>query len=158
MNDKLAKTNTTTVVNLRTEPTIESDVILVIPKGKSILVDSLGREWSKVLSGGKLGYVSTQYLKIDNKLISQMYEITYKESLLSGAAIPFFVVLCIFYIIGYLKAQTTDRRYKSGKRTDEAILIPIVRKGFYYGFIAAAICVLPLSLIFIFLILNGFTL
>ncbi len=111
-------------------------------------MDSLGDEWSRIATQDTVGYLSTDYIRVNNYLIVKLNEITYKESLIAGAALPFFLVLGSFYLIGHFKARVTDRRTKSGKRTDQTILRPIIWKGVYYGFLAALIGILPLSLIF----------
>lgn len=53
---------TTGNLNLRSAAGTSNSVLLVIPNGTTLLVESLDGTWAKVTYGGKTGYVSTQYL------------------------------------------------------------------------------------------------
>lgn len=48
-------------VNVRVEPTTESDIAGKLEKGDRATILEVGREWTKIQSGNLVGYVSNQY-------------------------------------------------------------------------------------------------
>ncbi len=75
-------TTTTTNVSLRSGPSTKNSIILTIPKGHTVQVIGESGAWSKVSYNQKIGYISSQYIKINentpsNKLPqSKKYEVT----------------------------------------------------------------------------------
>ncbi len=49
-------------VNIRTEPSTDSDVVGVLDRGGVCLVKEIGDEWSKIASGTCEGYIANMYL------------------------------------------------------------------------------------------------
>ncbi len=72
---------TTTNVNLRNGPSAKKPIILMIPKGRMVQVLGESGTWSKVSYNQKIGYISSQYIKINkntpsnNLLPSKKYEV-----------------------------------------------------------------------------------
>lgn len=53
---------TTTVVNLRSEPSLTATVLTKVPSGTEVTIVEYGDEWTKVSYNGTEGYISTIYL------------------------------------------------------------------------------------------------
>ncbi len=54
---------TTENLNLRSGMSLSNSILLTIPKGTTLTVESVSGSWAKVSYSGKTGYVSTNYLK-----------------------------------------------------------------------------------------------
>ena len=54
--------NTTTRLNMRAEPDMDGDIVIKIPARATVKVIGTVSEWSKIVYGGKTGYVMTRYL------------------------------------------------------------------------------------------------
>lgn len=55
--------STTDSLNLRKGASTKEKILLTIPKGKTVTMNSNGKSWSKVTYAGKTGYVSSKYVK-----------------------------------------------------------------------------------------------
>jgi hypothetical protein len=55
-----------TVLNLRKEPSTNSEILAKIPKGKQVLIkqQNYKKGWHKIKYGGNLGYAAVEYIKI----------------------------------------------------------------------------------------------
>lgn len=62
--------STTSNLNLRTDASTSSRVLLTIPKGKSVSLISKHGSWYKVRYGNSQGYVSSQYLSSESSIPS----------------------------------------------------------------------------------------
>lgn len=56
---------TTDVLNFRTEASVESDLIVHIPKGEAVTVLTNDGEWCNIRYNDQLGYVKLEYLSDD---------------------------------------------------------------------------------------------
>lgn len=62
---------TTTNLNLRQEPTTDSEIIKVIPKGTELLKYSEENGWAKVKTGEDVGYVSAEFLAEPSQVVEE---------------------------------------------------------------------------------------
>ncbi len=70
---KTAKTAyATTVVNLRSEPSLTASVIAKVAAGDEVDILEYGKEWTKVSYDGKEGYISTIYLSTSKPVSEPM--------------------------------------------------------------------------------------
>jgi uncharacterized protein YgiM (DUF1202 family) len=54
--------NTTTRLNMRSDPNMNGDILVRIPARATVKVVGTASEWSKIVYGGQTGYVMTRYL------------------------------------------------------------------------------------------------
>lgn len=103
--DYLKNPTTTTVVryvtanlNMRSGPGTGYSVILVIPKGTGVKVESSANGWAKIIYNGKTGYVSSTYLSSagsPSPVASHVYTTIAKLNLRSGPGTGYAVLLTI---------------------------------------------------------------
>lgn len=125
-------------LNLRNKPKANSKVITIIKRDEAVIIDSNGKDWSKIIYQGEIGYVSTQYLEVKQ---SENNQATLNPS--SAVWITPIVIFIIIQFIHNSKHTTSDRRYKSGKR----LLDIDIRKGRFQRIVVSLIVGLPLGLI-----------
>lgn len=65
--EDIQKGITTDNLNLRTDPTTSSSIILTIPKGSVIIILEKLTDWYKVNYNNNIGYVFSKYVELENK-------------------------------------------------------------------------------------------
>lgn len=67
-------------LNLRSSASLKANVLLTIPKNKEVQYISKSGSWYRVKYGSKTGYVSSQYVKSENKVIKEATSTVSKTS------------------------------------------------------------------------------
>lgn len=87
---------TTAYLNMRTGPDTSYSVILVIPKGYSVIVTEYSGVWAKVIYNGKTGYCHTFYLSDSSTPTeSELQYTTANLNMRTGPGISYSVILVI---------------------------------------------------------------
>lgn len=68
---KAVAMKTTTNLNLRKEPTTDSEIVKVIPKGTELKKYSQENGWAKVKDGEDIGYVSAEFLADPSQVVEE---------------------------------------------------------------------------------------
>lgn len=117
---------TTTLLNLRSEPSLDSEVIMKLKKGDTLIVDEDLGEWVKVSSTKYKGYVSSEYVE---KVAPLGFYDWFKDGWLYGS-------MGIFILVfggQVAAARVKDNRFKEGYRQgvvgDGKIIIAFLGAG-----------------------------
>ncbi len=66
--DKVSGAVTTSALNMRSGAGTDNSIILTMPKGAQVIVQSTSNGWSKIVYNNTVGYASAQYLKAADKV------------------------------------------------------------------------------------------
>lgn len=73
-------------LNLRSSASLKANVLLTIPKNKEVQYISKSGSWYRVKYGSKTGYISSQYVKSENKVIKEATSTVSKTSTSSSSS------------------------------------------------------------------------
>ncbi len=73
-------------LNLRSSASLKASVLLTIPKNKEVQYISKSGNWYRVKYGSKTGYISSQYVKSENKVIKEATSTVSKTSTSSSSS------------------------------------------------------------------------
>lgn len=74
-------------LNLRSSASLKASVLLTIPKNKEVQYISKSGNWYRVKYGSKTGYVSSQYVRSENKVIKEVMSTVSKTSTSSSSSL-----------------------------------------------------------------------
>ncbi|WP_141433537.1 SH3 domain-containing protein [Bacillus sp. 03113] len=116
---KYVAVNSSSSLNLRSEPSAASSILLKLQRGVAVTVHNESNGWSKVSVNGQMGYVNSQYISTVNPADSAPLKVTVNET-------SEFIDMTLDEMTAIqMKANPqTDKKYKTYIREDALLFDP----------------------------------